>query len=230
MCMISCTYFKHTLYYHPCIFDKEALTIKGNFNGHIDSIYSNDWYISRVIMDLMNVKFTDSYRVDRKDIHKTKVLSYKILQCEDTTWAKKMILDELSKKYPYEIIDTIERHKVYDMTFLDTTFFYPRVYDDPMLIGFAYYPAYILRYNREYPTILMEPIYNAEENKGVEVNIGKVIPEEMRFNRYNIFLHREFTDLPVYLPRYFEYLREEMCVDAILSEDYTIPIKLIRLK
>lgn len=227
MCMTSCTYLLKSSKYEPCKFYSEELLVLGD-DTTAENINSFTFNASRTMMNLMGYTFADSYRVSVKNDKYS--ISYKILNCRDTTWAKKVILDELTKRYPYEIIDTIERHKVYNMTFLDTTIFYPRVYDDPMLIGFSYLSDHELTFNREYTSVLMQPIHKAPENDGVKVELGKVTPLEMDTNRYHILLSREFTDFPVHLPRYFEYLRDEYCVEVDLVGNYKIPIKLIRLK
>ena len=227
MCMSSCTYILKNKTHEPCKFYPDELLVLGD-DMNATNINSFTFNATRTMMNLMGLTFADSYRVSVKNDHYS--ISYKILKCRDTTWAKKVILDELTRKYPYEIIDTIEKHKVYDMIFLDTTIFYPRVYDDPMMLGYTYLPAYELTYNREYTSVFMGIIHNAPENNGVRVKLGQVKPLEMDTNRYHVLLSREFTDFPVHLPRFFEYLRDEYCVDVNLVEDYTIPIKLIRLK
>ena len=229
MCMSSCTYILKNKTHEPCKFYPDEFLVIGVDTSEKE-IQSDSNYVTANIMDLMGVNANLGYRVTRKDFFSKKYFAYKITQCKDTTWAKKVILDELTRKYPYEIIDTIEKHKVYDMIFLDTTIFYPRVYDDPMMLGYTYLPAYELTYNREYTSVFMGIIHNAPENNGVRVKLGQVKPLEMDTNRYHVLLSREFTDFPVHLPRFFEYLRDEYCVDVNLVEDYTIPIKLIRLK
>ena len=229
MCMTSCTYFYKNKKYEPCKFYPDEFLVIGADTNEKE-IKSDSNYVTANIMDLMGVNANLGYRVTRKDFFSKKYFSYKITHCKDTSWAKSKILQEVNKRYPYEIIDTIERHKVYNMTFLDTTIFVPRVYDDLMLIGFAIYPAYELTYNREYPSVLMQPIQKAIENEGVKVKLGKVFPLAMDTNRYNIKLSREFTDFPIHLSRYFDYLRDEFCVEVNLVEDFIIPIKIIRLK
>lgn len=226
MCISSCAYLKYKKY-EPCKFYPDELLVLGD-DTTAENINSFTFNASRTMMNLMGFTFTDSYRVSVKNDQYS--ISYKILKCRDTTWAKNKILDELKRKYPYEIIDTLERHRVYNMMFLDTTIFYPRVYDDLMILGYSYLPGHELIYNREYTSVFMQVIHNAPENNGVRVKLGKVKPFEMDTNRYNVLLSREFTDFPVHLPRYFEYLKDEYCVEVDLVEDYTIPVKIIRLK
>lgn len=226
MCMISsCTYFIHQ--HSPCRFDPETLSVVGDDND-APNIQSNTYNASRTIMNLNGYTFADSYRISSRNDHFQ--VRYSIKQCKDTTWAKKKILEEVTRIFPFEIIDTFEGHKVYSMRFLDTSVLHPRNYDDPVFWKFELYPSYLIQYNRTYPDILSIPLIKANENKGINVEIGNVYPPELIWNRYNIGLPRKYTDYPVNITNYLEYLKEEFCIEINLEEDYTIPVKLIRLK
>lgn len=230
---ISCTSLKNTPLYRPCTVDKKNLTVKGNDYDYKDIIAYTPIYIPSLIRILSNFTFEDGYRIHRPDLVFYQEHGFNICHCRDTLWAKKQLLKEVARRYSYYIVDSIERHKVYDLTFLDTSYFGPPNYNDPMHIGFSVSGdrKVITVFNREYTNVVSRTLYTSFENKGVRVHLGKIEPEYLRYQRYDI-------KFPFYLDGaenisiadYTQYLKDSMGIVVTLAEEYTIPIKVIRLK
>jgi len=233
MCGISCTSLKNTPLYRPCNVDKKNLVVKGNDFDFKDSIVFSHRRVPTVIRLLSNFTFEDGYRIHIPDLRKNPDLGYKICHCQDTLWAKKQLLKEVARRHPYYIVDTIERHKVYDMTFLDTSYFVPTRYDDIMHIGFSVSPdgRVLTKFNREYPYVIIRTLHASYENKGSRVHMGKITPEYLRFQRYDVqFPNYLYETENISIADYSQYLKDSMGIVITLADEYTIPIKVIRLK
>ncbi|MBK6365088.1 MAG: hypothetical protein IPF52_17030 [Saprospiraceae bacterium] len=207
--------------------------VRGKDYNFKDSIVFRPYYIPALLRNLENYFDWNIYKVHVPDLRINPELGYKICHCRDTLWAKKQLLKEVERRYPYYIVDTIERYKVYDISFLDTSYFGPPNYNDPMHIGFSVSGdgKEITIFNREYIDVVSRTLYTSYENKGTRVHLGKITPEYLRYQRYDI-------KFPFYLDGaenitiddYSQYLKDSMGIVVTLANEYTIPIKLIRLK
>lgn len=178
MYSVSCTSLKNTPFYRPCKVDKKNLVVTGKDFDFKDSIVFRPFYIPALIRNLENFFDWDIYKVHIPDLRKNPDLGYKICHCRDTLWAKKQLLKEVTRRYPYYIVDTIERHKVYDMTFLDTSYFGPPSFRDIFHIGFSVSSdgKVLTKFNREYPDVAVMTLHKSYENKGTRVRMGKITP------------------------------------------------------
>jgi len=214
-----------------CHFDKENLVIQGKNFDISDSIYNSNIFTSGAIMHLMGVNFSDNYRVNPNDYFKDHRLTYKIFHCKDTLWAKKVILNEISKRHPYIIIDTIERHRIYDVTFRDTSYFMPTEYSDPYHLGLYIYPDNVVKVmNREYTSVVSGSLYESPENKGVRVSLGKISPSHLEYKRYDILFPNEYYNEPIPIDKYIKFLYDSLSIEVKLAKEYAIPVKMIMLK
>jgi hypothetical protein len=233
MCGISCTSLINTLLYRPCTVDKKSLVVTGKDFEFKDSISFTPIYIPSLIRLLSNFTFEEGYRIHRSDLVIYPEHGYKICHCRDTLWAKKQLLKEVAKRYPYYIVDTMERHKVYDITFLDTSYFGPPNFRDPFHIGFSISEdgKVLTKFNREFPTVVSATLFSSFENKGNRVHIRNITPEYLRYQRYDVqFPYQLYDAENITISDYTRYLKDSMGILITLADEYTIPIKVIRLK
>jgi hypothetical protein len=225
----SCSHKSRQAITTPCTFDKDKLTIIGTDYFMYDSIDIKGQYPSRAILDLLGYNFEDGYRLSLNDANVNHIFNYKIVHCKDMEWAKKQILNEITQRYPYRIVDSTETHRTYDYTFLDTSYFIPTVFTNPDDVFFGNDGNVEFMFNSPYPGVLAIPINSAEENKDKRVHIGKVEPPHLRSKLYDITLPHKFIASPVELDEYFTYLKDSMSVIVELAEEKVIPVKYIRL-
>jgi hypothetical protein len=233
MCGISCTSLKNTPLYRPCTVDKKSLVVTGKDFDFKDSIVFRPYYIPALIRNLENYFDLDKYKVHIPDLYLHPELGYRICNCRDTIWAKKQLLKEVAKRYPYYIVDTMERHKVYDITFLDTSYFGPPNFRDPFHIGFSVSEdgKVLTKFNREFPTVVSATLFSSFENKGNRVHIRNITPEYLRYQRYDVqFPYQLYDAENITISDYTRYLKDSMGILITLADEYTIPIKVIRLK
>jgi hypothetical protein len=228
---ISCTSLTKTKDSFPCGFDTTNLIVVGKDTDFNDSISILNISPSRAVMHLMDVDFSDNYRVNPDDFNKANRFSYKIFECRDTLWAKKVLLDEIGKRYPYKIIDTIERYRIYDITFKDTSDIMPTEYSDPYHLGFYIYPDNVIKVmNREYTSVVSGSLFEAPENKNVRVSLGKITPPHLEYKRYDILFPNKYYNEPIPIDKYIKFLSDSLSIEVKLAKEYTIPIKMIKLK
>ena len=233
MCLISCSSLKKTILYQPCTVDSKNLIVNGKDFDINDSLVFNPVYIPVLIRNLENFFDWDTYKVHIPDLRKNPDLGYKICHCRDTLWAKKQLLKEVAKRYPYYIVDTIERHKVYDITFLDTSYFGPPSFRDIFHIGFSVSEEgnVLTKFNREYPDVVSCTLHTSFENKGSRVHIRNITPEHLKYQRYDVrFPNHLYNAENISIADYSQYLKNSMGIVITLADEYTIPIKVIRLK
>lgn len=228
---ISCTSLTKTKDSFPCGFDKTNLIVIGKDTDFNDSISILNISPSRAVMHLMDVDFSDNYRVNPDDYNIENRFSYKICHCKDTLWAKKVLLNEIAKRYPYKIIDTIEKHRIYDITFKDTSYFMPTEFSDPYHLGLYIYPDNVVKVmNREYTSVVSGSLYKAPENKGVRVSLGKITPPHLEYKRYDILFPSMYYNEPIPVEKYIKFLEDSLAIEVKLAKEYTIPVKMIMLK
>jgi len=228
---ITCAQIKRTKKYLPCKFDKEKLIVYGYDTDFKDSISILNISPSRSVMHLMDVDFSDNYRVNPDDYNIANRFSYKIFHCRDTLWAKKVLLKEIGKRYPYKILDTIERYRIYDITFRDTSYIMPTEYSDPYHLGLYIYPDNVVKVmNREYTSVVSGSLYEAPENKGVRVSLGKITPPHLEYKRYDILFPNKYYNEPIPIDKYIKFLNDSLSIEVKLAKEYTIPIKMVMLQ
>ncbi|MBK8621715.1 MAG: hypothetical protein IPN79_08115 [Saprospiraceae bacterium] len=213
--------------------DNKNLIVKGNDFNFEDSIVSHYRSVPTAIRLLSNFTFEDGYRIHGPDLQIHPVLEYKICHCRDTVWAKKQLLQEVARRYPYHIVDSIEKHKVYDMTFLDTSYFGTPSFRNIYHLGFSVSEdgKTLTKFNQEYPSIVSGTLFTSFENKGNRVHIRNITPEYLRYQRYDVqFPYQLYDAENISISDYSQYLKDSMGIVITLAEEYTIPIKVIQLK
>lgn len=228
---ISCTSLIKTKKSFPCGFDTANLIVVGIDTDFKDSISILNISPSRAVMHLMGVDFSDNYRVNPDDYNIENRFSYKICHCRDTLWAKKVLLNEIAKRHPYKILDTIERYRIYDMTFKDTSYFIQTEYKDPNQLGLYINPNNSLKImNASYSDVVGASLYKAPENKGVRVIMGTITPPHLEYKRYDILFPSMYYYEPIPVEKYIKFLEDSLAIEVKLAKEYTIPVKMIKLK
>jgi hypothetical protein len=106
----------------PCKFNPDRLEVIGSDTMHNAKIIGMRGPVSYVVYDLSS----DDLKKKAKSFYDLSscadpVISYKIHGCKDTTAAKKNILQEIYRRYPYTIIDSMVHVRFVNIRCIDST-------------------------------------------------------------------------------------------------------------
>ncbi len=229
--LFSCISYKNAISKGTCIFNKERLTIVGN-----DSVRYGCYHLGNIwnhpIIWLMNKTNREEYDFIASDEkYKRDSLYFKICHCKDTLWAKKQILNEISRRYPFKVIDSVRHHLVYDVVFRDTSVLKPCIDRG----GFEHFPL-DKRITFISPATYVEIVHTGISKDGFMDNlkyieIENITPKHLEYTKYDITIPSKYAILGNMPPQQFiQEMRDSMGVDIILKRDYFEPIKLIIFK
>lgn len=231
---ISCFSYKNNKSTLTCKFDREKLSVIGN-----DSVgygcYNKSNIKNHVIIWLHNKTYKDGFDFKRQDkvYYNSEIRNFSICNCKDTLWAKKQILDEISRKYPFSFIDTFKHHFVYDLIFRDTSVLSPYIDRG----GISHY-SIDDRYTFISPISYMEIIeiglrrdWPADHLK--EIHFENISPRHLEYTIYDMTIPSKYSitytgNMPA--KQFIQEMRDSMGVDIILKREYFEPIKMVKFK
>lgn len=228
----SCVFKKSHKTIVPCIFERETLTVIGKDTVDYNCLNSKNIRYN-MIPWLMN-KHLDSYFVLGNNYYpKTNQINFKICNCKDTLWAKKMILDEIMLRHPFQLVDTFRKFRSFDIIVRDSSNVNPKdssYLDNPTFTdrhwAMSFYHSYI--------DLILQKLSYLPENRNIELEINNSIPPYSKPD-----LHYSHASEIIYFPTKFlcnvdesleeftKYWRDSMGVDINLVKEYNKPLKMI---
>jgi hypothetical protein len=233
--MTSCFSYKNNINKIPCTFDRETMSIIGK-----DSVgygcYNKSNIKNHVIIWLLNKTYKDGFDFNREDevYYTSEIRNFSICNCKDTLWAKKQIIDEISRKYPFSLIDTFKHHFVYDVIFRDTSVLSPYIDRGGGMSHYSIDDKYTFFSPANYMEIIETGLrrdWPADHLK--EIHFENISPRHLEYTIYDMTIPSKYSitytgNMPA--KQFIQEMRDSMGVDIILKREYLEPIKMVKFK
>ncbi len=220
--------------YMPCTFDAEQLIVFGNDKYIKDTIKSPTGYC---LYDIIRMNAMPAISCDNryrsnfpKHIQAAPNLTYKIYNCRDTTWAKAQIHKEIKRRYPYEVFDSIEHMRLFDVFVVDSTKLKkanPNVMSRMSWNGKIVY--YIGMTSPRLYTVINQVISAIDNKNGIESSSDKRYISDILAGQYDYKVDHHFTNHATY-ESFRKYLLDSVGFDFRITLDTIIPVTWVKFK